>query len=163
MRWAYKGFPGPTVRERAIAHLREHSSVVTDFILREYGKGRAEVRQDARAAFHRNLVNTDYTLCARGRGNWSIRFYETLAFARIPLFIDTKCVLPYDFEANYSDFAVWVDGDHIESIGDQLVKFHDDLDEGAFAELQRTCRIIWEQRLTPDGFFSHFDRHFQRA
>jgi hypothetical protein len=159
-RWVRDGLPTPTVRERAMKHLQGHPSVVTDFVLGEHGIGRDSYGQLARDAFHRNLINTDYTLCARGIGNWSIRFFETLAFGRIPLFIDTESVLPYDFETDYKDYCVWVDSGEIERIGEYLVAFHDDLDDTSFADLQRACRRVWGQRLTPEGFFSNFHEHF---
>jgi hypothetical protein len=154
------GLPTPTVREQAMDHLRRHPSVVTDFHLEEHGKGRDSYGRLARDAFQRNLINTDYTLCARGAGNWSIRFYETLASGRIPLFIDTDSVLPYDFETNYKDHCAWVDGEDVEAVGERLVAFHDHLDDANFTKLQRACRRIWEQRLTPEGFFSNFHKHF---
>jgi hypothetical protein len=162
-RWVRDGFPPPTVRERAITHLQGHPSVMTDFLLVEHGIGREGYGESARDAFRRNLINTDYTLCARGGGNWSIRLYETLASARIPLFIDTDCVLPYDFETNFKEYFVWVESEDVESVGEKLIAFHDHLDDADFINLQRACRRIWEQRLTPEGFFSNFYRHFERS
>lgn len=162
IRYAHRGFPPLTLRERAILCLRQHSSVETAFIIRENPKGDAGLSQRAREVFYRNIEDTDYTLCVRGHGNWSVRLYETLALGRIPLFVDSACVLPYDFEVNYRDFIPWVDQSNIQSIGDRLVDFHKGLDAAQFAELQRSCRLMWEQRLTPDGFFAHFDRHLQR-
>ncbi|MGH9891060.1 MAG: hypothetical protein ACREA0_03570, partial [bacterium] len=163
VRWAYRRFPSPTVRERAIMHLRRHPAVITEFLIREHGVGAVPVSELSREAFLRNIVNTDYNLCARGRGNWSIRFYETLSLGRIPLFIDTECALPYDFEVKYQDYCVWVDDLRLENIGDQLLAFHNSLDSAGFKDLQRECRRLWEQRLSPHGFFSHFHEHFKRS
>jgi len=160
-RWVRKGFPQLTLRERAIVALRRHPFIETDFILRETSKGRGELPPHVRQTFQRNIQSTDYTLCVRGHGNWSVRFYETLAWGRIPLFVDTSCVLPYDFEINYRDVSLWVTSEEIDSIADRLVDFHGALDADQFAHLQRACRSLWEQRLTPDGFFSNFWRHFQ--
>jgi hypothetical protein len=108
------------------------------------------------------MIGTDYTLCARGFGNWSIRFYETMASARIPLFVDTECVLPYDFHIDYRDYGVCVDQSNIGQIAEQLLGFHDELDAASFWDLQRACRQLWEARFTPDGFFSTFHEHFER-
>ncbi|MGZ5374766.1 MAG: hypothetical protein ACXWDK_10915, partial [Aeromicrobium sp.] len=151
VRWIRDGLPAPTVREQAIRLLRQHPSVVTDFILVEHGLGREGYGRSARDAFYRNLVNTDYTLCSRGLGNWSIRFYEALACARIPLFIDTECGLPYDFEIDYRGYCAWVDSGQVEDAGERLVAFHDRLDDAEFVDLQRACRRIWQQRLSPEG------------
>jgi len=159
-RWLRDGIPAPTTRERAIQLLQGHPSVLTDFILREHGVGRFAYAEPARDEFCRNLINTDYMLCARGMGNWSIRLYETFAFSRIPLFIDTECVLPFDFEIDYKKYCVWVDSGDMDVIADRLMAFHDSLSESDFIDLQRACRGFWEERLRPEGFFSNFYRHF---
>jgi hypothetical protein len=161
-KWLRDGFPGPTARELAIASLRRNSSVVTDFVLQEYGKARESYVGMGRDVFIRNLLNNDYMLCARGSGNWSIRFYEALAFGRIPIFVDTESVLPYDFELEYREFCLWANIADLDHLADQLAAFHDTLGDSTFIDLQHACRRTWEEWLTPEGFFSNFHRHFNR-
>ena len=45
-------------------------------------------------AFIKNMQKCDYTLCVRGTGNYSGRFYMTLNAGRIPVVLDTDVVLP---------------------------------------------------------------------
>ena len=54
--------------------------MVTEFLLVEYGIGWEGYGEPARDAFRRNLISTDYTLCARGGGNWSIRTVRDTRF-----------------------------------------------------------------------------------
>ena len=109
------------------------------------------------------MLESDYALCVRGNGNFSYRLYETLCMGRIPVFVDTDCVLPLDFDIAWREHCVWVDETEIDRIGDRILEFHDSVDEGEFEERQRACRDLWETHISPQGFFSSFHRHFDQA
>lgn len=159
-----------SVRARALRLLREHNGVETNFVERERFLGGAIVRgrldvetmQRVRREYVRNLVESDYVVCTRGSGNFSYRLYEALSCGRIPVFVDTDCVLPYDFRLDWREHCVWVGQDELESIGDRVAEFHERLGEREFGELQRACRRLWEEYLAPEGFFAHFHEHFER-
>ena len=74
-------------------------ALTTNYILRS--KYRAGVSREkdpfhpSRLEFVNNILGSDYTVCMRGGGNFSVRFYETLSLGRIPVFIDTDCLLPW--------------------------------------------------------------------
>jgi hypothetical protein len=108
----------------------------------------------------RSIVDSDYVLCARGIGNWSYRLYETLSLGRIPVFIDTDCVLPYDFAINWRDYCVWITRSEVSTIGERVAEFHESLSENDFVERQHACRKLWEDYVSPQGFFSNLYRHF---
>jgi len=110
--------------------------------------------------FVANMINSDYILCARGGGNFSFRFYETLSCGRIPLFIDTDCVLPYDFEIDYKKYCVWVDHHELSQADKILYNFHENISEEDFISRQRNCRRLWQDYLSPEGFFANFHKHF---
>lgn len=67
-------------------------------------------------------MGSDYVLCARG-GDFSYRLYETLSYGRIPVFVDTDCVLPYDSEIKWKDYCVWVDEKEVNRIGERSRSF----------------------------------------
>jgi hypothetical protein len=116
-----------------------------------------------RAAFWDNVINSDYTLCMRGAGNFSYRFYEVLAAGRIPLFINTRCVLPFEDEIDWRKHCVWVEENEIESAGEIVKKFHAKLSADEFRELQLANRRLWESKLSPLAFFkTAFAREIQR-
>jgi hypothetical protein len=117
----------------------------------------------ARREYVRNMLESDYVLCVRGIGNFSYRLYETLSMGRIPIFVDTDCVLPLEFDIAWRDYCVWVDEDEIDRIGDRVLEFHDSLDQAEFVERQRACRRLWESHVSPQGFFAFFHRHFETA
>jgi hypothetical protein len=109
------------------------------------------------------MMDSDYVLCSRGFGNYSYRLYESLACGRIPVFVDTDCVLPYDFVIDWKRYCVWVDQSDLDSIPDRVAEFHDDLSPQQFEDLQLECRRLWEKWLAPEGFFAQFARHLDTA
>ena len=159
------------LRSEVIQVLERAPDVETRFLLREKffagalrrkkDAGQSQSWQDARRDFLDNLTASDYSLCVRGVGNYSPRFYETLAAGRIPLFIDTDCVLPYDSLVDWRKEFAWVDWAERRDAGTRLLSFHRSHDEHAFLERQSRLRQLWEEWLSPDGFFRNFHRHFE--
>jgi hypothetical protein len=156
------------VRAKAVDALLEQDAVATSIIVRESNAGGNWPNWDqsrwerARREFLENILDSDYVLCARGDGNCSIRVYETLCLGRIPVIVDTDLVMPYDFLLPWRDYGVWIDRSEVGNIGAKVAEFHEGLGEREFEDLQRECRRLWEQYLSPVGFFRHFHRHFER-
>lgn len=152
--------PSTFLRSRALKAGSRSKSVKTDFIIRHsYTPTTSAVKShkngDERlAAFFANVYGTDYTLCMRGYGNWSYRFYETLACGRIPVFLDTDCVLPLDNEIDWKKYCVWVDRSELPQLGEKIAGFHSALSQSDFIDLQKACRQLWESRLTLSGFMN---------
>src|SRR5205823_99398 len=106
MRNRLKGPPPPAIaiRASAVKALSNSRRIKANVIVRdrfwggtsggghEDWAGMGKVRQE----FVDNLLGGDYALCVRGAGNFSYRFYEALSAGRIPVLVDTDCVLPYD-------------------------------------------------------------------
>lgn len=154
-----------SVRYQALAALKNASGITTNFVIREKfwagALGDREQMKQARTEFIGNILASDYVVCARGAGNFSFRLYETLCLGRIPVFIDSDCSLPYEFVLPWKDLCVWVDQKDVSRIGEIVARHHASLTPEEFQERQRTCRKIWEEWLSPEGFFSHFSLHFQ--
>lgn len=155
------------LRTRTLNLLSESPLVETDFIIRDrYRAGirRKEERNDpfhpTNVEFANNILNTDYTVCLRGGGNFSKRLYETLCCGRIPIFVDTDCVLPYDFQVDWKENCVWIDRSELPHIAEKVTDFHAALSPGDFEEMQLKCRQFWVDRLSKQGFFAHFHEHF---
>lgn len=149
--------PTTTLRAHALRLLEAHPAVDTRFIIRDKYTERRRSNGpngtgDISQVFFSNIHETDYTLCLRGNGNWSYRFYETLACGRIPVFIDTDCVLPAESQIDWKKYCVWVDRSEIGLIGEKISDFHSSLSEEDFLVLQRDCRALWEGMLSQKGF-----------
>jgi hypothetical protein len=157
---------GVFTRARALGALEKHPDVDTNFIFRDGFWGGMtpssdiELRLRVRQEYVQNIADSDYVLCARGGGNFSYRLYETLSCGRIPVFIDTDCVLPLESVIEWKDYCVWVDGSDVKETGNRVASFHASLTPAEFTERQQACRRLWETHLSPEGFFAHFHEHF---
>lgn len=113
----------------------------------------AESNEEFRNKFVENIIESDYTLCVRGLGNNSVRFFETLCCGRIPVFVNTDSTLPFDNLIDWKSLCVWVEEKDIDNIAAAVVEFHNNISEEEFLNLQEKLREIWEEYLTPIGFF----------
>ena len=106
------GFVGQTAhgRSKYLQYL-EKSIIKTDFIKRDldfdsYGKDKAEILTKE---FFQNMENNLFIFCYRGRGNFSIRFYETLMMGRIPIVINTHNIYPYMDQIDYHQIGLFIE------------------------------------------------------
>jgi hypothetical protein len=153
--------PATLLRARTLRLLSTDSRIETNFLINKRAFKRNDKRFDAEirarqvATFYRNLLDSDYILCVRGYGNWSIRFYETLACGRIPVFIDTDCVLPSRARIPWKNYCVYVEQHELAHIAERILEFHARLTPDEFIEKQLACRQLWEERLSRAGFMNH--------
>ena len=159
------------IRAKALRVLSRSSLLETNFVLRDRFWGGAVssdmadlgLKRNFRRQYVQNMRDSDYILCCRGAGNFSFRLYETLCCGRIPVFIDTDCVLPYDFIIDWKKYCVWVDEKDLPRVAEKVAEFHNNLSPEDFVALQQECRRLWEEWLSPEGFFANFYRHFRMA
>jgi FkbM family methyltransferase len=156
------------LRRRAVNALGSSGLVRTNFLLRsEFWAGALgttrEAIQRVRQEYADNMADNDYVLCIRGAGNFSYRLYEVLSSGRIPVFVDTDCVLPYEDFIDWKKYCVWVNAYNLDSIGERTMAFHESLSPQDFLDLQQACRDLWVKWLSPEGFFANFHRHFARV
>jgi hypothetical protein len=157
-----------SIRLTALQGLQGCPGIDTNFVLRAsfFGSVPQPDRpidwgrlQQARQEYVRNVIASDYVLCVRGAGNFSYRLYEVLSCGRIPVFVDTDCVLPYSTRIDWKADCVWVDEKDIRQIGARVAEFHAALSDAEFVERQQRCRKLWEDYLSPEGFFRNFQTH----
>ncbi len=168
---AGRGFPPPhytghLFRDKALAWLSKSDRVQTNFILRDrmgFVGQSPEIHQIYRMEYVNNMKDSDYILCCRGYGNYSYRLYEILSAGRIPVFIDTDCVLPYDFELDWKTYCIWISQRELPKIGEVIAEFHENLSPQDFIDLQHKCYDLWKKRLSPEGFFGNLNKHLISA
>ncbi len=143
-------------RKKAINSFEGREDVTTNFILRKSFSGHAnDILLDPRIAredFVRNVTNSDFTLSPKGDGNYSLRFFDTLSLGRIPVLIDTFCVLPMEEKINYDEFIVRVNYKDIEKTPGIIKSFYDGLSSEEFKAKQMKARQIFEDFLKQESF-----------
>ncbi|OGY90835.1 MAG: hypothetical protein A3H70_03840 [Candidatus Komeilibacteria bacterium RIFCSPLOWO2_02_FULL_48_11] len=148
---------GMWFRRQAIKILEKSSLVESNFKIRESFSGhRTTIKLDpaqARAEYIDNMLNSDFILTVKGGGNCSMRFYEALSLGRIPLFIKTDNVLPFEDIINYREFVVFVNYDEVDLIDTKLSDFYNALSDDDFIQKQKRARETYEKYLRLDSFF----------
>lgn len=143
-------------RYHYLQQLEASREINTDFIYRnKYRAGaKSEMnREKTTLEFFENLNNSSYTFCLRGAGNFSVRFYESLACGRIPVLIDTNGSLPLEEKINWNKHICWVQPS--EDLVEKLITFHKQLDESSFIKLQQSNRKLYENKLVRHHYFCH--------
>ncbi|WP_431135838.1 exostosin domain-containing protein [Psychroserpens mesophilus] len=145
-------------RFKLLKTLENSSLIKTNFIYRnEYraGANTKKVRKQTNKEYYENIRESDYILCVRGAGNFSVRLYETLMMGRIPVFVDTNCLLPFEEELNWKKHLVWVPWKRRHEISKIVSDFHNNLNHQEFNELQHSNRLLWENSLSIVGIFEY--------
>lgn len=158
------------LRVRILRELAASPSVTANFILRDKnyanakqnGQWHEQTKASVWSEYAQNMLTSDYVLCVRGFGNYSFRFYETLSAGRIPVFVNTDCALPYDSILDWRETCVWVEQNEIAHIGEKIAEFHNKLSPADFIDLQHKCRRVWDEWVSPHGFFRNLHRHFEQ-
>jgi Exostosin family len=159
------------LRAYALDQLKASRRIQTNIIERGAFTGGAfagnafnqQVFKTVREEYIRNLVECDYALCVRGGGNFSFRLYEALSLGRIPVFINTDCVLPWENLIPWRELCVWVELKDLPRIGNIVAEQHTSLNQKTFTERQRRCREVWEKHIRPAGFFSTLFRELKEG
>jgi hypothetical protein len=160
------------LRRAALSVLSGDRRIQCHFIARQafYGGALAgegnwdyELKARVKREYVENMCASDYVLCIRGTGNYSVRYFDTLALGRIPVVIDTGGGLPYDFEVRWPSRGPWISVDELASLPEKLLEFHARQTPETLDVLQRENRKLWEHWLSPEGFFRELPRHVARA
>jgi hypothetical protein len=105
-----------------------------------------------------NLKNNLYCLCVRGGGNYSFRLGETFMMGRIPVLINTDCILPFYDIIDYKRNTVYVDEKNSKNFTDidsVIRKFHESHSEEELIQIQKENRKIWEKYFNPLSTFKY--------
>lgn len=161
------GFCGATNRYDREFYLNQIKAgkYKTNFIVKNGPKWGTEKHQDclddkillniqnqAQSTFYENILSNLFTLSVRGWGNYSYRFSQTICLGRIPILIDTDCVLPFEEIFDYSKYIVCAKpGEDInKKINEFLEKNSNNL-----INLQKELYDFGNTFLTPAGYFNN--------
>ena len=150
---------GPILRGKAIRTLLKDKRIKTNFIIRNGFWAAGMDKKTARNEYIKNMMNADYALVVRGAGNFSYRLYEALSLGKIPVFIDTDCVLPFDNFIDWKKYVVWINENEISNISQKLIEFHNRLSTKEYNELKLNCRKLYEEWICPLAFFSNIHKY----
>jgi hypothetical protein len=139
------------LRGEVLTAVKRAPGLEANFIERKkYRAGAADEASKKKTTleFYQNMMEADYIICVRGGGNFSVRFYETLAMGRIPVFVNTDCLLPLAAEIDWKKHVVWVEPNHIRDIEKKITAFHQAHNAASYKALQLSNRKLWQDKLS---------------
>ena len=149
-------YPSSVNRANYLDILSKAVGLNTNFILRDnYRAGTTtdKAKAETTLEFYNNMYTNAYTFCSRGVGNFSVRFYETLAMGRIPVLLNTDCRLPLSDTIDWTKYCVIIEENEINKMAETILEFHNSKAEGQFFKLQKNNRLLWESTLVRDKYF----------
>ena len=141
-------------RAMLLSFCKDPSLVKTNFIYRNHYRAGAQTeaeRTQTTLEYYRNIAESDYVLCVRGAGNFSVRFYETLMMGKIPIFVNTDCLLPFEDSIDWKKHVVWIEWKDRKEIAEKVNEFHKEISPEAFLQLQLENRKLWKETLSIKG------------
>ena len=139
--------------------VKKSNKVISNLIIRNTYRAGVHTNKayhNTTLAFYDNLRTSDFVLCVRGAGNFSTRFYETLAMGRIPIFVNTDCLLPLHDTIDWKQHVVWIEVSDKKQIPQAVKAFYDDLDETSLNQQILKNRNLWIEHLQVFSFFKTF-------
>jgi hypothetical protein len=135
-------------RKALIKAFEKDDRVQTDFIRREKFWGGAPHNPALVEEYNQNLENTQYNVCNRGGGNFSMRFYQALSAARIPVLTDTDMHLPFADRIPWHDLIIFEKKE--KDCVERTIAVHA---AGECQTRQQKCREIYTQYFSLENFF----------
>lgn len=140
-------------RGKACRQLQSNNGIQTNFIIRNgFWAHGIEDKIAARKQYAENMIASLYCIATRGGGNFSYRLYEILSCGRIPIFINTDSVLPFDMNIDWKKHVVWIEEKELNDIDKILLKFHSSKTKEELCLLQESNRKLYEEFISPIGF-----------
>lgn len=129
---------GAVLRKRAVEIIEKDERIESNFLMRQqyYFHFSEEFQNATRGEYIKSMRDTHYVLAFRGCGNYSIRLFETLASARLPIQLDTNQHLPFEDLINWQEVGIWVPLPKLSTINDEVLNFHAGMSE---SEYQAKC------------------------
>jgi hypothetical protein len=151
-------------RARILRKLKA-SDIKTNFILRSRYKAGAnspEEKELVEEEFYQNIHDTLFTVCVRGMGNYSVRFYQTLAMGRIPILIDTDSVLPFSSEIPYDQFILRVPFSDRFKLDQKVKSFIKSKTDDELIRIQKMARECWLKHFQTEGMILDLAAHMRK-
>ena len=137
-------------RKALIKTFSKSPEVRCDFIIRDKFWGGNPHDPELVKDYYANLERNQFILCNRGAGNFSIRFYQTLACGRIPVLVNTDMPLPFADRIAWRELIVF-ENDEAACLA-RVLEIHR---TGNHAKMQTECKNTFEHFFSSKNIFTH--------
>ena len=151
-------YPSSIKRKAYLSKLKASTHLNCNFIYRQQYRAAVKTQEDVlltSKVFYDNIYANIYTFCMRGVGNFSVRFYETLAVGRIPILLDTDCRLPLDNIITWKKHILVLHSNSSKTLAEQIQNFHHSKTNNQIRKIQESNRNLWLNYLSRVPYFIH--------
>ena len=134
-------------RYEILKKIRYEERIEENYIIRDKFMGGHRLSDNVIDDFDKNMKESHFIICNRGTGNFSMRFYQTLASGRIPIVVDTDMQLPLCGIVDYSEVIIM--GKSVEKVIERLLWVWDNKD---IIEMQQKCSEFYDKYLHYDNY-----------
>ena len=153
---------GMELRGGLLKFFDRNTSLDTNLIIRNRMDSNYIKKEKYKFEYWNNMLSAPFILCVRGNGNFSVRFYETLALGRIPILFDTDCVLPLDNEIDWRKHCLIVKNTNLNKAVKSIEVLIKEMNDDEILNLQMINRKLWIDNLSFSGFYYNFKKQIQK-
>jgi len=136
-------------RKNFIDILQKNNNLICNFILRRDFWGGKPNDPNLIEEFSNNILTSHFVMCNRGRGNFSMRFYQTLSAGRIPILVDTDMLFPFENEIDWD--TIIIRGKNEEEVIKKLLYWWNNKN---IEEIQEKCKYIYDNYIDQKIYFN---------
>ncbi len=120
-----------------------------DISVEQYPRLSENMRKQRQALYFDMMQRSVATLCPKGFGAQSIRFFETMSCGRIPVLISDDYLLPLENRINYNAFICRLGEDEIGGIRDNLALFFNGHTDEEIVNMGSAACQTWSEYFAP--------------
>lgn len=148
---------GSSHRKKLLKAFANSDNVVSDFILRDKFWGGNPHDQEVIETFTNNLKSNAFIIAQRGKGNFSMRFFETLSAGRIPVLVNTDMSLPFEDVIDWQKHIVFEQDE--KACVRRVVEV---TQNGDYLKMQKDCHQIFQTYFSQLTFFEQLILQIKR-
>lgn len=136
-------------RKNIIEKLKITKNITNNFIIRDRFWGGKPHDPMIIQDFVNNILSSHFTICNRGNGNFSMRFYQVLSAGRIPVLVNTDMIFPFENEIMWNEIVII--GKNEEDVISKIFQWWNEKD---IENIQIQCKMIYDTYFDKKNFFN---------
>jgi len=137
-------------RLSCIETIQKNENLISNFILRTNFWGGKPQDKQLKEDFKENIKTSHFNLSNRGRGNFSMRFYQVLSLGRIPVLIDSDMLLPFEEEIDWNQYCIKAKNEI--GLSTAITDWWQNKSEQEVIEVQKNCYLLFQNYFTEKKF-----------
>jgi len=135
-------------RRKLIKTFQNSPYIISNFICRDKFWGGSPHDKNLIQEFDENMAGNAFILAPRGKGNFSMRFYQALSAGRIPVLVDTDSLLPFAEKIPWNEKIIFEANEKL-----CLERVLEVFRSNAYLAMQTECRRIYKQYFSFENYF----------